>query len=393
MMTGEAYQSVFLKPGKEALLQRRHPWIFSGALQASDAAIAEGSIVEIFSSDNQYLATGHYCRGSIAVRILSFNQRKIDAAFWHEAIQSAYDFRTQLGLTRHPDTNCYRLINAEGDRLPGLIVDYYNGVAVFQAHTQGMYRERYIITEALKKIYGKQLKAVYDKSEKSLQQNTTNEYLFGKPESDMVIEHGHRFRVNWETGQKTGFFLDQRDNRLLLSGYMKNKTLLNAFCYTGGFSVYALNAGASHVDSVDISKSAIEWCDINVKLNHATGRHQAYVADVPEFLQQSDKQYDVIVLDPPAFAKNLSSRHQAVQGYKRLNAIALKKIAKKGILFTFSCSQVIDRELFYNTIVSAAIEARRNVRVLHHLSQPPDHPVNIFHPEGYYLKGLVLYVE
>jgi 23S rRNA (cytosine1962-C5)-methyltransferase len=388
----ESYQKVFLKRGKEEFLHRKHPWIFSGALQPLKDKIADGSIVEVFSHRNQYMATGHYFHGSIAVRILSFEQTEINLDFWLKKIQSAYDYRNAIGLTDNPQTNCYRLINAEGDGLPGLIVDWYNGTAVFQAHTSGIYAQREMITEALQSVYGNVLHAVFDKSEKTIQQ-TANHYLFGKPQTDEVLENGNRFKINWETGQKTGFFLDQRDNRSLLSKYAKDKTVLNAFCYSGGFSVYALNAGAADVHSVDVSKNAIELTDANIALTNTTGKHQSYVADVLEFLQKETKEYDVMILDPPAFAKNISARHNAVQGYKRLNALGFKKIKPGGILFTFSCSQVVDRELFYHTITAAAIEANRNVRVMHHLNQPADHPVNIFHPEGHYLKGLVLYVE
>jgi len=388
----EPYHKVFLKPGKEEFLHRKHPWIFSGALQPLKNKIADGSLVEVFSHRNQYMATGHYFHGSIAVRILSFQQTEIDMDFWLNKFKSAYDYRTRIGLTNNPATNCYRLINAEGDGLPGLIVDWYNGTAVFQAHTSGIYAQKEMITEALQSVYGNTLHAVFDKSEKTIQQ-TANHYLFGKPQTDEVAENGNRFKINWETGQKTGFFLDQRDNRSLLSKYAKDKTVLNAFCYSGGFSVYALNAGAADVHSVDVSKNAIELTDANVALNKGTGTHQSHVADVLDFLQQETKEYDVIVLDPPAFAKNISARHNAVQGYKRLNVMGFKKIKPGGILFTFSCSQVVERELFYHTITSAAIEANRNVRVMHHLNQPSDHPVNMFHPEGHYLKGLVLYVE
>ncbi len=387
------YTKIFLKRGKEVFIERQHPWIFSGALQPSKEKIADGTIVEVFSAGNEYLATGHYYSGSIAVRILTFKRQTIDFYFWKQKIENALQYRVCLGLINNPYTNCYRLINAEGDGLPGLIIDYYNGTAVFQAHTSGIYAQKEIITKALQVVLGNSLKAVFDKSDKTLL-NTTNQYLFGKPESDEVIENGNRFIVNWETGQKTGFFLDQRDNRKLLSHYSKDKTVLNAFCYSGGFSVYALNAGASRVDSVDVSKTAMQLTDNNIALcENGTTQHQSYTADVLEFLQKQEALYEVMVLDPPAFAKNISARHNAVQGYKRLNAMGLKKIAKGGIMFTFSCSQVVDRELFYNTITAAAIEAKRNIRVMHHLNQPADHPVNIFHPEGHYLKGLALYVE
>jgi 23S rRNA (cytosine1962-C5)-methyltransferase len=386
------YPKIYLKPHKEEFVHRKHPWIFSGALQPLNEKIPDGNVVEVFSSRKEYLATGHYFAGSIAVRILSFEQCAIDIDFWKNKIQSANSFRQKLNLTDNIHTNCYRLINAEGDGLPGLIIDWYNGTAVLQAHTSGVYAERDNITEALQDIYGTRLHSVYNKSEKTVQQ-ARNEYLYGNPQNDEVIEYGNRFKINWETGQKTGFFLDQRDNRMLLTKYVKGKTVLNAFCYSGGFSVYALNAGASEVHSVDVSKTAMELTDGNIALCNAEGKHQSFTADVLEFLQKQEQPYEVMVLDPPAFAKNIATRHNAVQGYKRLNALGLSKIAKGGILFTFSCSQVVDRELFYHTITAAAIEANRKVRVMHHLSQPPDHPVNIFHPEGHYLKGLALYVE
>ncbi len=386
------YQKIYLKPGKEVSIQRKHPWIFSGALQFSKEKIADGTIVELYTAGNKYVATGHYFSGSIALRILSFEKTSIDESFWNAKIQNALQFRMNIGIANNPHTNAYRLINAEGDGLPGLIIDWYNGTAVFQAHTTGIWQHRFEITAALKSVIGSTLKAVFDKSVLNIPQ-FQNEYLFGKPETDRILENNQKFIINWETGQKTGFFLDQRDNRLMLSKYAKNKTLLNAFCYSGGFSVYAMNAGAAKVDSVDVSKTAIELTERNISLceNHET-RHSSIVADVMEYLKNCDL-YDVMILDPPAFAKGMSNRHNAVQGYKRLNALGMKKVVRGGLLFTFSCSQVVDRELFYHTVVSAAMESGRNIRVLHHLSQPPDHPVNIFHPEGHYLKGLVLYVE
>lgn len=387
------YPKIFLKPGKEIAVLRKHPWIFSGALQPLNEKISDGSIVEIFNQKKEYLATGHYFSGSIAIRILSFQQQPIDFDFWLDKISNAYQYRAQLNLVENAATNCYRLFNAEGDGVPGLIIDWYNGTAILQAHTSGVFQQREIITDALKHVYGDKLKAVFDKSEKTMQ-NGNNEYLFGKPESDEVLENNNRFKINWETGQKTGFFIDQRDNRLLLSQYAKGKIVLNAFCYSGGFSVYALNAGAKKVVSVDISKTAMELTDANIALcKNSTVEHESIAADVMPFLQQNTEQYEIMILDPPAFAKNISSRHNAVQGYKRLNILGLKHIKKGGMLFTFSCSQVVDKELFYNTIMSAAIEAGRKVRVMHHLNQPADHPVNIFHPEGHYLKGLALFVE
>lgn len=392
-MNATTYPRVVLRPGKEAFLTRRHLWIFSGALLSVDPTIEEGAVVEVFSANHQYLATGHFHRGSIAVRILSFTQRQIDSRFWIEALQAAFRYRVLLGLADNEHTNSYRLVHGEGDNLPGLIIDYYNGIAVIQAHTIGMHRSRYDITAALQAIYGTRLKAVFDKSDLPLKEPTTGNYLFGSAKQTEILENGFRFQVNYEEGQKTGFFLDQRDNRYLLTRYAKDKRVLNAFSYTGGFSVYALGGGAASVDSVDMSAPALALCEINVAINNGTDKHQAIKADVINFLQQSQHDYELIILDPPAFAKSMEARHRAVQGYKRLNVLAFKKMAKKGILFTFSCSQVVSRELFYHTIISAAIEAQRNVRVMHYLSQSADHPVNIFHPEGHYLKGLVLYVE
>lgn len=393
----DGMKKITLKDKKDAAVRRFHPWVFSGAVANKETPISDGELVEVYSRQGDYLATGHYHDGSICVRIFSFEKTNADLDFWNKKLRNAYQFRERLGLTQNPQTNCYRLVHAEGDGLPGLIIDIYNKTAVIQCHSIGMHLEREKMAKALLKIYGNRLEAIYDKSQETLPEQyaktVTNTYLFGESVHKIATENEHSFLVDWETGQKTGFFLDQRDNRQLLGAYVAGKIVLNAFCYTGGFSVYALKAGASFVDSVDISQKAIELTDQNVALNGYTEHHQSYTQDVLKFLQQAEKEYDIMVVDPPAFAKSFAKRHNAVQGYKRLNALALKKIKKGGILFTFSCSQVVDRQLFYDTIVAAAIEAGRQVRVMHQLSQPADHPVSLFHPEGSYLKGLVLFAE
>jgi 23S rRNA (cytosine1962-C5)-methyltransferase len=392
------YQKLTLHTGKDHSLKRFHPWVFSGAIKSIEGKISEGQIVEIYSSKGQYLATGHYSPGaSIAVRIISFEQRDIDHSFWVEKIKEAYEFRKRINLANSNISNVYRLIFAEGDGLPGLIIDYYNKTAVFQAHSMGMYLAANRIKEAMIEVMGEMLDAIYDKSFESLPVKSNalakNQYIFNESKPGIVIENGHQFKVDWETGQKTGFFIDQRDNRELLAKYSKDKKILNTFCYTGGFSVYALNAGAKLVHSVDSSQKAMDMVDVNVELNKKSASHQSFTADVFSFLKNMEEDYDIIVLDPPAFAKNRKVSHNAVQGYKRLNMEAIKRIKKGGLLFTFSCSQVIGRQLFENTIIAAAIEAGRKAKIIHHLSQPADHPVNIFHPEGEYLKGLVLYIE
>lgn len=392
------YPKIIIKRGKENSISRFHPWIFSGAIKNIDGSISDGDIAEVHSIDGRYLATGHYQTASIAVRIFSFNKANIDSSFWLSKISDAYNYRKSLGLTQLKDTNVFRLVNAEGDNLPGLIIDYYNGNIVIQTHSIGMSLLKQEFVLALQKIFGENLISVYDKSSETLPKEnittTNNKYLFGKLANTEALEHGNKFFIDWENGQKTGFYIDQRENRLLLTRFVKDKTVLNAFCYTGGFSVYALKAGAKEVHSVDASKHAIDLTNKNIAMNTNNEMcHKSFVADVFDFLQNTDTQYDIIILDPPAFAKHISAKHHAVQGYKRLNTEALKKINPGGILFTFSCSQAIDRRLFYNTILSAAINTGRRIKVIHHLSQPADHPVNIYHPEGEYLKGLVAYVE
>ncbi len=356
-----------------------------------------GEPVEVFDYQDEYLATGHFQRGSIMVRVCSFEKTNLKQNFWNKKLGQSLTIRKALHLEAQ-ETDCFRLVHGEGDGLPGLIIDIYRKTAVVQCHSIGMYLERYKIAKALESNFGEDLEVIYCKSAESLPRefsaNIENEYLLGEGAQDTVMEHGHRFAVNWETGQKTGFFLDQRNNRNLLAHYAKGKKVLNAFCYSGGFSIYALKAGAELVHSVDVSQKAIDLTNINATLNgDFDGHHEAFASDVMQFLKSNTQEYDLMIVDPPAFAKSIKKRHNAVQGYKRLNTLALQKIARQSILFTFSCSQVVDEALFYNTIVAAAIEAKRKVSVLHRLNQPADHPVSLFHPEGSYLKGLVLYVQ
>ena len=391
------FPKIFIHKGKEHSLKRFHPWVFSGAINKIEGEIEEGCIAEVYSYDKVFLGIGHYQPGSIAVRIFSFEKIAPDREFWIKKLQEALNFRINIGLHDNKQTNVYRMVFAEGDLLPCLIIDYYHGTAVIQAYSAGMYYHLEEITEALKAVYGKKLKAVYNKSKDTLPNKFLNEaqdgYLFGSLKENVVNENGNKFIIDWEKGQKSGFFIDQRENRQLLAQYSKGKKVLNTFCYTGGFSVYALNAGAELVHSVDVSKPAIEITNKNVELNGKSDNHASFAVDVFDFLKNIDDQYDIIVLDPPAFAKSRNVSHNAVQGYKRINAEDLKRIRKGGLLFTFSCSQVINRTLFNNTVIAAAIEAKRKVRIIHQLSQAADHPINIFHPEGEYLKGLVLYVE
>lgn len=406
-----SFSQVFLKPNRDEAVRRFHPWVFSGAIARVKGQPTDGEIVEVCDSRGQYLATGHFHNGNIAVKLFSYEKVVPDVVFWRHKLQKALTVRQQI-LNFNPPfgthhsqfeaekvTNCYRLVHGEGDGLPGLIIDYYDGVLVIQTHSIGMYRVLDELTQALKELYGEELKAIYNKSAETLPdefaQSVSNGYVYGQcAVPHPVKENGHTFLIDWETGQKTGFFLDQRDNRKLLTHYAAGKNVLNAFCYSGGFSIYALQAGAAFVDSVDASKKAIELTERNVEANFGEeAAHQSYAEDVMKFLKETTGTYDVMVLDPPAYAKSMSARHRAVQGYKRLNTEGIKHLKPNGILFTFSCSQVVDRELFYNTIVAAAIEAGRQVRVLHQITQPPDHPVNLFHPEGSYLKGLVLWVE
>lgn len=392
-----AYPALSLKKEKERSVQRFHPWIFSGAIQSFDPSLKDGDITEVFDYRGNFLCTGHFFHGSISVKILSFEQLVIDQDFWDLKIRKALDLRKRISLISNPQTNCFRLIHAEGDNCPGLIVDIYAQSAVVQCHSIGMHRHILEIAQALKNNLPF-LESIYDKSKENLPAEyatgVENKYLLGSGREIIAMENGHLFYIDVERGQKTGFFLDQRDNRQLLSAYVKGKKVLNTYSYSGGFSVYALNACAESVTSVDVSKNAVELVERNISLNFGPGEqvHQAITMDVFDFFKKDGQTYDVIILDPPAFAKSISKRHNAVQAYKRLNLEGLKNLEGGGILFTFSCSQVVDRELFTATVMSAAIEAGREVKILHLLSQPPDHPINIFHPEGSYLKGLVLYV-
>ena len=389
------YPAITLAKGKEFSLQRLHPWVFSGAIAKKEPTIKEGDLAEIFSSKNEFLATGYYANGSIAVRIISWEQQVIDLNFWTEKIAKAWNYRKHLGILNEK-TNVCRLFFGEGDGVPGLIIDYYNGHVVLQAHSYGVYLHRDVIAEAIKKALGSELKSIYDKSAETLSKHfageVSNSSLFGTPEEIEVKENGHLFKVDFVKGQKTGFFIDQRDNRQLLSHFSRGKKVLNTFSYTGGFSVYAAAAGATEVVSIDVSQPAIDMCARNIGLNGLVN-HTGIAIDTFEYLKDKKDQFDVIVLDPPAFAKSRDSKHNAVQAYKRLNATAMKLIRKNGILFTFSCSGVVDKYLFYNTITAAAMESGRNIRVLHYLNQPADHPVTPFFPEGEYLKGMVLWVE
>lgn len=395
---------IILKRGKEESLQRRHPWIFSGAVDYIEAEreeqIAEGALVEVCTRAGEFIAQGHYQVGSIAVRVLSFEREPIDQAWWNARISVACDLRRTLGLVDNPATTCYRLVHGEGDSLPGLVVDIYDTTAVVQCHSVGMYRSRMEIAEAIRTIYGDRIRAIYDKSSQTLPYKAgigaVDGYLWGTSDhaSQVVTENGERFSVNWEQGQKTGFFLDQRENRELVKRYARGRTVLNTFCYTGGFSVYALSGGAREVCSVDSSERAVALASENMRLNFGeSAAHSEVVADAVEYLRDIGDRYDLIILDPPAFAKHHKVLGNAMQGYKRLNARALSQIRPGGILFTFSCSQAVSKELFRTTVFSAAAIAGRKVRILHQLTQPADHPINIYHPEGEYLKGLVLYVE
>lgn len=392
-----AYKKIILKRGKEESLQRFHPWVFSGAIAHIDNGIEEGDIVDVYSNDGNFIAVGHYQIGSIAVRVLDFAQRTIDKDFFAERLQKALELRKSIGLIR-PDNNAFRLVHGEGDFLPGLVIDVYDKTAVVQAHSPGMHFARDIIASALVDITGGVLCNVYYKSETTLpykaELDPQNDYIIGSYDSNIAVENGLKFRVDWLRGQKTGFFVDQRDNRSLLEHYSQGRSVLNMFCYTGGFSFYALRGNAKLVHSVDSSAKAIQLTNENVELNFpGDKRHQAFEEDAFKFLNGIDGKYDLIVLDPPAFAKHKSALKNALVGYRKLNAKAFDKIRPGGILFTFSCSQAVSKEQFRLAVFSAAAQSGRKVRILHQLTQPADHPVSIYHPEGEYLKGLVLYVE
>ena len=385
-----------LKRGKEDSLLRFHPWVFSGAIQHTDEGIAEGEVVRVLKSDGGFIAIGHYQAGSIAVRVLSFRDVEIDARFWHSRLASALAMRQAIGIADNPQNNTYRLVHGEGDHLPGLIIDVYGKTAVMQAHSIGMHLSRVEIAEQLVSVMGSRIENVYYKSETTLpfMDDMENGFLYGGSDDNTAVENGLMFYVDWLRGQKTGFFVDQRENRALLERFSAGKKVLNMFCYTGGFSFYAMRGGAKLVHSVDSSAKAIELTNRNVSLNFpGDTRHKAFCEDAFKFLDSSTLNYDLIILDPPAFAKHRGALHNALKGYTRLNMKAMQKIQPGGILFTFSCSQVVTKDHFRNAVFTAAAQARRKVRILHQLHQPADHPINIYHPEGEYLKGLVLYVE
>ena len=394
---------VILKKGRDESLRRFHPWVFSGAIAQIVGSPAEGDIVGVYAADGSYLAAGHYQIGSIAVRVLSFDGDVLAPDFWRTMIGRAYRVRAAAGLSGAGTTNCYRLVHGEGDNLPGLIIDYYDGVCVLQAHSVGMFRARKQISEALTDVYGDALKAVYDKSSGTAPfkagLDLVDGYLYRRPDfsddEQLVLENGCKFLVNWTQGQKTGFFLDQRENRALVGKYAAGRRVLNLFCYTGGFSIYALGAGAVHVDSVDSSRKAMDMVDKNVVLNgFDPERHTSYCTDAIDFLKNvPEDRYDLMIVDPPAFAKHRGALSNALRAYQRLNAAAIAKVAPGGFIFTFSCSQVVDKEAFALAVFSAAAQTGRSVRILARLIQPADHAVNIYHPEGEYLKGLLLYVE
>jgi 23S rRNA (cytosine1962-C5)-methyltransferase len=384
---------VTLKPGKDRSIRRFHPWIFSGAIATIIGKPEEGAVVLVQDSFGTTLGTGHFQTGSITVRVLHFGEIQLDEAFWNTAIFNCFEIRKRIGFPSEK-TNIFRLVHGEGDGLPGLIVDVYADTAVIQCHSIGMYKAREIICKAILEAGKGIIANVYDKSAEAIGAQEGNGFLVGELSNAVCFENGKKFDIDFVTGQKTGFFIDQRDNRALLGTYAKDKIVLNTFCYSGGFSVYALAEGANYVESIDSSKKAIELTDKNVALNgFSTENHTSVQGDVMEWIKQNEAKFDVVVLDPPAFAKHMSAKHRAVQAYKRLNRTAMEQIAKNGILFTFSCSQVVDRELFRHTVTAAAIESGREVVLLHQLTQPADHPVSLFHPEGEYLKGLVLLVK
>ena len=389
---------IYLKKNKEESLKRLHPWIFSGAILKMDEGIAEGDVVDVVGYNGEFIGKGHYQIGSIAVRMLTFSEEDIDEAFWQKRLLSALQMRIAIDVADNKNNDTYRLVHGEGDNMPGLVVDCYGKTAVIQAHSVGVHYQRNMIAKALKEVLGDRVENVYYKSETTLpfkaDLGQENEFLFGNTDENIALENGLKFHVDLLRGQKTGFFVDQRDNRMLLEKYSVGKKVLNMFCYTGGFSFYAMRGGATLVHSVDSSAKAIELTKANVELNFpGDARHQAYCEDAFRFLDKMGENYDLIVLDPPAFAKHKGALRNALKGYTRLNMKAFEKIKRGGILFTFSCSQVVTKDNFRNAVFTAALQAKRKVRILHQLHQPADHPINIYHPEGEYLKGLVLYVE
>ena len=392
------YKKIYLKKGKEESLKRFHPWVFSGAIQHQPANIDEGEVVRVMTAGGEFIAVGHFQIGSIAVRVLSFDDEEVNDNFWHGKLQSAFDMRRSIGIVDNPDNNTYRLVHGEGDNVPGLVIDVYGETAVMQAHSVGIHVERHRIASQLVIVMGDRVKNVYYKRETTLPFKAGLEqedgFIIGGSKDNVALENGLKFHVDWLKGQKTGFFVDQRDNRSLLEHFSRGKKVLNMFCYTGGFSFYAMRGGAELVHSVDSSAKAIELTTKNVELNFpGDNRHEAFCEDAFKYLDRAGGDYDLVILDPPAFAKHRGALHNALKGYTRLNMKAFEKIRPGGILFTFSCSQVVTKDNFRNAVFTAAALAHRNVRILHQLHQPADHPVNIFHPEGEYLKGLVLYVE
>ena len=390
---------VYLKPGKEESLKRFHPWVFSGAIARFDGEPEEGDVVEIFTAKKEFIAKGHFQIGSIAVRVLSFNENEaIDEAFWKNKLQIAYDMRRAIGVAGNPTNNTYRLVHGEGDNLPGLVIDIYDRTAVMQAHSAGMHMDRMQIAQALSEVMGDAIDNIYYKSETTLPYKADlgaeNGFIVGGSSNNLATEYGLNFRIDWLKGQKTGFFVDQRENRSLLEKYAHGRSVLNMFCYTGGFSVYAMRGDAKLVHAVNSSAKAIDLTNKNIELNFpGDKRHEAYAEDAFKYLDRMGDQYDLIILDPPAFAKHRDALRNALQGYRKLNVKAFEKIKPGGILFTFSCSQAVSKENFRTAVFTAAAMAGRSVRILHQLTQPADHPVSIYHPEGEYLKGLVLYVE
>lgn len=392
------YKNIYLKKGKEDSLKRFHPWVFSGAIAHMDDGIEEGDIVRVITQSGAFIALGHYQIGSIAVRVLSFQDIAIDDDFWKQRLAAALLMRQCAGIADNPENNTFRLVHGEGDNLPGLVIDCYGKTAVMQAHSVGMHVCRNVIARQLVEVMGNRIENVFYKSETTLpfkaDLGQENGFIYGGSDDNVAVENGLKFHVDWLKGQKTGFFVDQRENRRLLEHYAKGKTVLNMFCYTGGFSFYAMRGNAKAVHSVDSSAKAIELTNANVELNFpGDKRHQAFCEDAFKFLDAAKDKYDLIILDPPAFAKHRAALHNALKGYTRLNVKAFEKIKSGGILFTFSCSQVVTKDNFRNVVFTAAALAGRNVRILHQLHQPADHPINIYHPEGEYLKGLVLYVE
>ena len=392
------YKKVYLKPGKEESLKRFHPWVFSGAIAKVEGEPEEGEVVDVYTSKKEFIACGHFQIGSIAVRVLTFRQEEINRDFWKRRLEVALDLRRSLNLVDNPENNTYRLVHGEGDNLPGLIIDVYGQTAVMQAHSAGMHVYRMDIADALSEVMSDIVKHIYYKSETTLpfkaDLGPENGFIKGGSPENVALENGLKFHVDWLKGQKTGFFVDQRENRHLLERYSKGRNVLNMFCYTGGFSFYAMRGGANLVHSVDSSAKAIDLTNQNVELNFpGDERHQAFAEDAFKYLDRMGDQYDLIILDPPAFAKHRDALRNALRGYSKLNAKAFEKIKPGGILFTFSCSQVVDKKDFRNAVFTAAAQSGRSVRILHQLTQPGDHPVNIYHPEGEYLKGLVLYVE